>query len=288
MKGLIAILVALILFMTSCATGLDEKINEVHNEMITENEFSADLSSYYYDSDMFEAMLFDLIDLHDSAKIEFDYNDKLEDIVELRKSLDINSYFEIFRHIKVKEDYIFDFYYSPGPNGCPTLYFAKTEEYNPDIRSFYSVDAEGYVNLESRPQGRVNSVNEYSKYIELDGSRDSFVEFAILTTVAGQFALKWHANYFDHIPVISDGMVDYILENFWGHNITDTDINEVEKLDTKPRFETDGNNVILTFMFFTKWGGFIERTLIFDTSDGFNVIEIEEKTVLEYNCGIMF
>ena len=293
MKRIVVLLSALALLLTSCSGTSESNIEKENNPVSSEDELSETPQPDQYDEDIYNSMVMGVLELHGGAEYDFNYSDTLDDILALRESFDVNSYFKVFKHLSVKEGYIFDYVFNTYANGGPILYFLTEEDYNPDLSSYYSVDENGYAKLETRPQGRVRQPYEFSMYIDIDGTEEGYLEFAIFSTLAGQFALKWHSNYFDHIPVISKGTLDYVLVNMWGSNITNTDIKEARKIDTTPVIRETLEGAEVSIIYFTKWGGFIKRTFVFDNTvsdniEGTWITGVEEETILEYNCGVMF
>jgi len=292
-KRISALLLAMALLLASCSGINEGKDGAVNNPVPSKGDLPGTPQSDQYDEESYSAMVMDTLELHDGAVYDFSYGDTLEDILALRESFDVNSYFDIFSHIRVKEGYVFDYIFDTYADGGPIMYFLPTEEYNPDITSYYSVDEDGFAKLETRPQGRVSEAFGLIRYLEIDNTREGYLEFAIFSTLAGQFALKWHSNYFDHIPVISKDTLDYVLENMWGWNITNTDIKEARKIDTAPVIRETPEGAEVSIIYFTKWGGFIKRTIVFDTTvfdniEGTWITGVEEETILEYDCGVMF
>ena len=127
--------------------------------------------------------------------------------------------------------------------------------------------------------------------IVINDTEQGFFEYLVLNIMGGQFYLSWHANY-DDIMIICDCSalqnVYEETEDFMGLELPVESIIAASELDLSPKIEFTDENVIITAVFFTKWGGFLQGTFTIKRDFPHNIIEGEWEVLIEYQCGVMF
>jgi hypothetical protein len=60
------------------------------------------------------------------------------------------------------------------------------------------------------------------------------------------------------------------------------------ELDLEPRVELSGDVAVVRVVVFSKWGGFREETYTINQDFPHAILDYETKTLVPYDCGIMF
>lgn len=198
----------------------------------------------------------------------------------LEGDFDPNRYFDVLTHLKLRDGLVLDYtYHSDGMGGWPLLY--AREEGAAPFRSPEEMPADG----EEKANG-----SEYLREIVPDGSAQSYLEMSLLHLFGNQFYLFWHANYADSQLLCGAEDLDLVEKELDSFDLTlPADVRLRSKLlFYEPRVTLEGEKAIVRLVTFTKWGGFREITLTLDRENPAQVIDRVDKTLIAYECGIMF
>ncbi len=104
---------------------------------------------------------------------------------------EINQYFKILDRLSMEEGYVLDYrYHLSSPHGNPIMYARqKTEKRDISIGG-------------SMPKYIKSGADAYLAHIKTDGSRESFIQLAVLHLIGGNFYFYWHA-FYDDISIYS-------------------------------------------------------------------------------------
>lgn len=209
-----------------------------------------------------------------------------------RESTDFNpnTYFKVFKHIKVKSGYTLDYvYFQDELGGKPLVYARKTSAtpfrtYEEFLKS-YGEEMSG-----ERSYAQLNHAFDYLEQIETDKTPESFYEFVILAFLGDQFYLQWHGLYHDEIVLCDSSDTQYIDNDMAGFNLEfPQDVKDnIEKVDFQHRVLVTEDTISVRIVAFTKWGGFWENIYVLDKENPLNVQDIQSHWLLPYDCGISF
>lgn len=191
---------------------------------------------------------------------------------------DVNRYFEVLTHLKVHEGYTLDYVYSSdGLGGYPLLYARPMDQ-----KPFQTPDEFG----EAKPPSYINAV-------ETDGTPESYLQLSILALMGSQFYLSWHANYNDARVLCGSSDIERIIDenakSEFGIKLTSAQKREARAISQPgPVVTIDGERVTVTMLVFTNWGGFIRRTYTIAQPFPHAILDVQNETLVEYNCGVMF
>jgi len=141
----------------------------------------------YYPGDVYRRVneLNNLMDMGELSEAEIlDAAAELDRILPLE--FDVNRYFTILRRLQMEEGYVLDYRYRlSSPDGNPVLYARKENE----MRN-YSIYGPRRSNLKE-------GADAYLAHIKTDGTREGFIQLAVLHLIGANFYLYWHAFYDD-------------------------------------------------------------------------------------------
>ena len=192
---------------------------------------------------------------------------------------DANQYFTIFNHISIREGHILDYVYvSESLGGSPFLY-ARPENQAP------------YASMEDIPAN--TQLPDFLDYIEVEDVEQGYFEYVVLTIMANQFYLDWHALYNDkEIVCNSDDVNEIVADISDGSFGVPLDLAGQVKAralkDIEPVVQLKGENAIVEVITFTKWGGFYRQTYIISRSFPHKIIDNNSENIVPYDCGIAF
>lgn len=215
--------------------------------------------------------------------------DDLEAIV---RKFDVNRYFEILDYLSVEDGYYLShLYFSDLAGGEPVLYAVPVGS---DPIYSYKAYKEYITNgttLEETISLR-NISDDYLNHIVVEDTPEGFFQYAVLYELGDQFQLRWHANYDDDIILCDSNDLELVrtaLENFRvASTRADIQIFRAYLLNLSPYVVMGRDTVSVSLITFTKWGGFEEKNYTFARSFPHEIIDISTKTLLAYNCHILF
>ncbi len=192
---------------------------------------------------------------------------------------DVMDYFTVFDHLSMKSGYLLDYvYHFDGMGGYPVLY-ARSATQPP-----YATEAD----LQA-----VGDQPGYLDYVQAEDTPEGYFQFALLATVGGKFYLNWHANYND-TQIVCDkkglnGIVSHIGKDDFGLPLPLTSrLRTILLNDVEPVVSLGEGTVEVRLITFTNWGGFYLTTYSIDRSSPHTILDVQEKNLIPYDCGIMF
>ena len=146
--------------------------------------------------------------------------------------------------------------------------------------------------------------NWWRESIIADESPQSYLELAALYLLANQFALRWHSLYNDLEILPSKAALKDCINRYLDerneeivHFIEGTTFRETYerdiaeragKLDPAPHVEFKNDTVEVTLLTFTKWGGFLRKTLVLSKSAPHTLVSETDKIEVVWWCGIIY
>lgn len=104
---------------------------------------------------------------------------------------EINQYFKILDRLSMEEGYVLDYrYHLSSPHGNPIMYARQKSEKR-------DVSIGG-----TMPKYIKSGADAYLAHIKTDGSRESFIQLAVLQLIGGNFYFYWHA-FYDDVSIYS-------------------------------------------------------------------------------------
>lgn len=142
---------------------------------------------------------------------------------------------------------------------------------------------------------RRNYWNWWREGIVCDGTDQGFLELAALFLLGDQFGLYWHSQTNDTEIVPDKDTLHEVIERPVLKNlgIEDQFLPEETKdaarlLAPNPTVLRVDEDILVTLLTFSRWGGFERITLKISDSFPHKVIEESRKTKVEYHCGVIF
>ena len=212
------------------------------------------------------------------ANLEFPKHFQDEHPVKQGGEFDPNSYFDVLTHLKMQPGYSLDYVYMfDGMGGLPLLY-ARALDQAP-----FGTDSDYFA---AKPP-------DYRSSVEVDDSAEGYLQFAILSEMAPQFYLFWHANYNNIQVLCGSSDIESVIE---AHKKDDfglpLDAMQVLKARSishpDPEIVLEADQVVVKLVIFTDWGGFLRRTYTISRAFPHELLDVQDEILVEYNCGIMF
>jgi hypothetical protein len=199
---------------------------------------------------------------------------------------DVSEYFSVLSHLSVEPGYILDYVYG---GDRPTIYARQEDEPQYLTWAEYS-DAVG------KDASWFTEQLRYLDHIQVDGTEEGFFEFVVLRLMGEQFYLQGHAFYNDDTVVCDPTGVEAVLKAaerslpfLEEEEAVPADVwVEALELDLKPRIALRDDVAVVRVVVFTKWGGFREETYTISQDFPHTILDYETKTLVPYDCGIMF
>lgn len=206
-----------------------------------------------------------------------------EDAVKTSEDFDVNEYFSILDHLSMPEGYTLDYIYHYDVLGGEPYIYAR-----PVVQPPYRTFSE-YADAKGGPFSWDESLYGFIDSVQTDGAAEGFFQFIVLRTMGSQFYQYWHAAYNDNTIICDHTGLEVLL----GAQSLDYRPplgarDKARKLDFESVVEFEEDTVLVRVVIFTAWGGFIEESYTIRRSFPHEIINIERKTLVEYNCGIDF
>jgi hypothetical protein len=191
---------------------------------------------------------------------------------------DPNRYFEVLTHLKMQSGYTLDYVYLfDGLGGMPLLYARRADE-----KPF-----------QTAAEFEVAKPASYLSAVETDDTPESYLQLSLLALLGSRFYQYWHAGYNDNQILCGSGDIDRIIAE---NEKSDFGIqmNAGQKLQARaisqpgPTVEMAADKVTVRMVIFSNWGGFIRRTYTINHPSPHTVLDVQNETLVEYNCGVMF
>ena len=198
---------------------------------------------------------------------------------------DANETFSVLSHVSMEPGYVLDYvYFSEFAGGEPLLYARPVDQAaHLTYAEFYTATG---ITINS-PQR-----DDYLEHVRVDGTMEGFFELALFHLMGDQFYLYWHAGYDDATAVCDQTGVETIVsaleDSDLGRPLSAEEAQRARALDPAPVVEFEGDTVTTTFVFFTKWGGFLQQTYVFEREFPHKLIRGNATELVPYDCGILF
>jgi hypothetical protein len=191
---------------------------------------------------------------------------------------DPNRYFEVLTHLKMQDGFTLDYVYSyQGIGGRPLLYARPVDEkpYLTDIE-YESAKPESFLSA-----------------VETDDTPEGYLQISLLALMGSQFYLFWHAGYNDSQILCASSDIERIISENEQSDFG-MKMNVAQKLKARaisqpgPVVEIKDERVSVSMLLFTNWGGFIRRIYTINRAAPHTILDVQNETLVEYNCGVMF
>jgi hypothetical protein len=189
--------------------------------------------------------------------------------------IDVMDYFNVLDRLSMRPGYILDYvYHFDGMGGYPILYV------RPQDQPAYASEAD-------LPEDTGES---YLDYVETDDTAEGYFQYALLSMFARQFYLFWHSNYNDTQVVCDRGDVSQIISgNSFGLAMPLTvKLRALLLHNLAPRVTLNDDTAEVQLITFTKWGGFYLTTFTIRRALPHSILDVQDKNLIHYDCGIMF
>ncbi|HZU86218.1 MAG TPA: hypothetical protein VFF78_01970 [Anaerolineaceae bacterium] len=193
---------------------------------------------------------------------------------------DINQYFKSLPRLAMREGYVLDYIiHQDGMGSYPVLYVRGVDQ------TPYTSEA---AFTQAQSEGKLLP-GDVLEYVEVEDSATGYLDYAVFLLLRGQFYLGWHANYFDTTVVATPEQLESLLAaTGFGMEIPKEIADEARKLDLTPVVTMGEKEVTVSLVLFTKWGGFYRQTFKFNRTSPHTILDSQQETLVEYECGIMF
>ncbi|HKY56388.1 MAG TPA: hypothetical protein VJM08_18875, partial [Anaerolineales bacterium] len=190
---------------------------------------------------------------------------------------DVNQYFTVLPHLSMHDGYVLDYVYINDSLGGFPLLYARPESQAP------------YTSMKDVPANLQRS--DFREYLEVEDVEQGYFEYLVLSMMANQFYLDWHANYNDTQIVCTRRDVNAIVESASSGGFgVEMDRAQQAKAramkDIEPAVQLTENTAFVEVITFTKWGGFYRQTYTISRSFPHTIIATKEENLVPYDCGI--
>lgn len=213
-----------------------------------------------------------------TENLEFPKHFQQEHPLKLGGEFDPNRYFDVLTHLKMQEGFTLDYVYQfQGIGGQPLLYARPLEQ------APYPTDGEFSA---AKPAS-------YLSAVVADDTPQGFLQLAILGVKGSQFYRYWHAGYNDQRILCGSADIEQIIrENETSDFGMKMDLAQKIKAraisQPDPQVTITANRVTVNLVMFTNWGGFYRRTYTINRAFPHSILDVQNETLVEYDCGIMF
>lgn len=176
----------------------------------------------------------------------------INDVYELQYpqegDFDPNRYFEVLTHLSLPEGKVLDYVYEmDGMGGYPILYVRGEDE----------------PQATERPE-----IGASFSFIQLDGSPESYFEYAVFQEYSSSFYLFWHANYDNRVLTCGEGAMKTIDEKagffFNEYEYTPIVQGKMERANKAAWYIEEDGLAVVRFTYFTPFGGLMEQVYQFE------------------------
>lgn len=211
-----------------------------------------------------------------------------------KKEFDVNEYFTLLNCIHPVPGSVLDYIYMGDDEGRRPLIYIRDRTHVPYTSFLEYLDEEGktqftfdiFFKLFRQYGGTI----DWPWHMVIEDSRDGFFQFLLLTTMGSQFYLWGDANYDDLTMVCDTRGLYSIAEREPDFVREDPDfiaaLNEACRFDLHPVIAMSEDRVMMTALFFTKWGGLVMGTFLVEREYPHTGIGSRWMTIVEYDCGI--
>ncbi len=216
-----------------------------------------------------------LSDFYDVQASDIPTHFQVENPAKQGGEIDVMDYFSVLDHLSMAPGFRLDYvYHFDGMGGYPLLYALPT-------------DQEPYATEADMPGAGEQS---YLEYVELDDTAESYFQYVLLANYGSQFYLFWHANYNDTQILCNRADVNSIVaDKSFGLSIPFMVRLRASLLhDLAPTVTFYEDTVEVRMITFTKWGGFYVETYTLERTSPTRILDVQQKNIIHYDCGIMF
>ncbi len=207
----------------------------------------------------------------------------------LEGDFDPNQYFTVLTHLKLAPGYVLDFlYFSDKTGGTPLVYARKSGDapytsYADFLASF------GEEVTDETAYGTLGHAYDFLQQVQANGSPESYFEHVTLAYLGAHFYLQGNSRYYDTVllcgsdlQAVEDEVAKYGLE-------LPAEVKEqAAALDFTPLVKMGEGSVTVRTVTFTKWGGFYESVYILNKYNPAEILDVEHRQLIEYDCGLRF
>lgn len=228
-----------------------------------------------------------------TSGLEFPEHLMAEDAEKAEGDFEVSLYFAVLDRLSMRGGRVLDYVYNyAGIGGAPDLYARKSVE--TPYRNYTEYLAAGGASA-----GEAKREDYYLRFISTDGSSEGFFQLVLLHIQGEQFYQFWHAAYNDDrivsdleearailtSPTSSTGLTGWVGEE---NATVEGLLEELAGIDLAPVVSMSPDEVKVEVIVFTKWGGFIRRTMIMEEDYPHLILEERDEVLVPYDCGIMF
>ncbi|MDF0591600.1 hypothetical protein [Candidatus Methanocrinis natronophilus] len=210
-----------------------------------------------------------------------------EDAEKAGGDFDANLYFDVLDRISPQRGYVLDYVYRyAGIGGGPVLYARKAVA--PPYRNYSE-----YAAAAASPDRRAEREDYYLRHLSADGSPESFFQLALLRIQGEQFYQYWHDAYNDARIVCDLEEARGSLRELTGwigedEATVERLLSDLAGYDLAPTVSMNRALVKVEAVVFTKWGGFIKRSILMEREAPHLILGEGSEVLVEYDCGILF
>jgi len=205
-----------------------------------------------------------------------------EDAEKAEGDFDANLYFDVLDRISPQRGYVLDYvYHYAGIGGGPVLYARKATA--PPYWNYSEYAA-------ASPNKRADREDYYLRHIAADGSPEGYFQLALLRIQGEQFYQFWHDAYNDDRIVCDLEEARAGLGGGFGADESTIEglLADLAGYDLAPTVSMNRDLVKVEAVVFTKWGGFIKRSILMEREAPHLILGEGSQVLVEYDCGIMF
>jgi hypothetical protein len=208
----------------------------------------------------------------------------------IENGIDLSQYFSYLDKLSLEAGYALAYvYFADIVGGSPLVYAYPSHQ--PAYATYDDyIKAIGGGSEDQNSFSPLENANDYLAHIQIEDSPEGYLQFAALSLMGDQFYLFWHALYHDEIILCSADDLDMTRDETEGFQIDVPEdiLQEARELDLEPYAVVRDDIVVVRFVFFTKWGGFVEVLATISRTFPHELIDLEGSVLIEYDCGIMF
>jgi hypothetical protein len=190
----------------------------------------------------------------------------------------VDDYFKVLPHISMRSGYELEYVYFVASGGSQPFLYALPKNKQP------------YASIDDVPD--INELGDYRQYLEIEDVEQGYFEYVVMSVMASQFYLGWHAGYNDIEIVCNQEAAQAIvfevnLENF-GIKMDLEQQDQVRAMtNIEPNVQLMDDSAIVEVVVFTKWGGFYRRTYTISRSFP-HTMDVEQENLVEYHCQVWY
>lgn len=192
---------------------------------------------------------------------------------------DVNQYFTALTHLSMRDGYALDYVYQIDDLGGYPLLYAYPEDQAPyDSTADILEDSEW---------------TDFKEYLDVEDTEQGYFDYVVMTLMANQFYLFWHANSNDtQIICNRQQLYDVVKQVSSGDFGNAMEAEQQAKARTLrnivPIVRLAGDVAIVEIVTFTKWGGFYRLTYTISREVPHTILDLQRENILPYDCGVVF